>query len=205
MPSTPGSARRSSSSNSLLMFTVERTSVEGSTQAALVPLDIATRMRMQNRHRRIAPLPGRDRPSGAGQTIRLLWSARLSRWCGRHCDQYAAGAWKHAEPQRGWAESLAGYTWRHDLALSSVEGRMGAGNAVLRRGSARVVAAEPRLGKPAAGPERPAPAKRRVATRSSCTMPGSVMAWPASATMRRSACGQARQRSQAFLTGVTTS
>ena len=33
---------------------------------------------------------------------------------------------------------------------------------------------------------------RRVAATSSCTMPGSVMAWPASGTMRRSACGQAR-------------
>ena len=37
------------------------------------------------------------------------------------------------------------------------------------------------------------------------TMPGSVMAWPASGTMRRSASGQARFRSQAFFTGVTTS
>ena len=46
---------------------------------------------------------------------------------------------------------------------------------------------------------------RRVAPTSSCTMPGSVMAWPASGTMRSSASGQTRVRSQAFFTGVTTS
>jgi regulator of protease activity HflC (stomatin/prohibitin superfamily) len=46
---------------------------------------------------------------------------------------------------------------------------------------------------------------RRVAPMSSWITPGSVMAWPASATMRKSASGQARDKSQAFLTGVTTS
>ena len=51
----------------------------------------------------------------------------------------------------------------------------------------------------------PLAAKPRVAAISSCTMPGSVMAWPASGTTRRSASGQARFRSKAFFTGVTTS
>ena len=46
---------------------------------------------------------------------------------------------------------------------------------------------------------------RRVAPTSSWITPGSVMAWPASATMRKSASGQTRDKSHAFLTGVTTS
>ena len=36
-------------------------------------------------------------------------------------------------------------------------------------------------------------------------MPGSLIAWPASATMRNSAPGHTAFRSQAFFTGVTTS
>ena len=48
----------------------------------------------------------------------------------------------------------------------------------------------------------PLPLNRSVAATSSWTMPGSLIAWPLSGTMRRSASGQARCRSQAILTGV---
>jgi len=49
------------------------------------------------------------------------------------------------------------------------------------------------------------PAKRRVAMTSSWIIPGSVMAWPASGIILRSAAGQRFFKSQAFLSGVTTS
>jgi hypothetical protein len=50
MPRIAGAARRSSSLNSLVMLTVERAKVEGSTHDAALPDDAATRTTMENSH-----------------------------------------------------------------------------------------------------------------------------------------------------------
>ena len=57
IPSVLGVAFLSSSLNSLVMLTVERTSVEGSMHDASIPVDVALRTRIENKHWRIAPSP----------------------------------------------------------------------------------------------------------------------------------------------------
>src|SRR5262245_40007812 len=86
MPSTAGSARRSSASNSRVMLTVERTSVEGSMHDAWLPDDTAARSRAENKHRRIAPSPecavvdDRGAPQGAPRHVKLIGAGRLPLW-----------------------------------------------------------------------------------------------------------------------------
>src|SRR5437660_9996600 len=57
IPSVLGVAFLSSSLNSLVMLTVERTSVEGSMHDASIPVDVALRTKIENKHRRIALSP----------------------------------------------------------------------------------------------------------------------------------------------------